>query len=290
MRPLPLAWLAFATLAATAPARAQHLAIYGSGGYSFNSPYSKLYNPNTVVRFSGKVTGLTTGAPMAGLGESVRMIVRANNGGSMLVEIGPAWYVNRQALRLKVRDRVSIVGSKVMLDGRGTVLASQITRGRSGLVLRDAEGNPYWAAARIGQTVGVAGNDNPQTNQRIAIQPVNPGRPIYAAPGILNGTIQGFNVRNGEVFMALETGANNVQTVSLGPLWYIERQDVALNPGDLVTVNVLTPLSGGNGVVYGQQLSVNGNSVYFRTSTGVNMWSPWFPTVNLGSVGQSMRP
>lgn len=208
------------------------------------------------------------------------MIVRANNGGSMLVELGPAWYVNRQVLRLRVRDRVQVVGSKVMLDGRGTVMASQITRGRSGLVLRDASGNPYWAASRVVETSGVAGNDIPQTNQRIAIQPVNPGRPIYAAPGTLGGTIQSFDVRNGEVFMLLNTGAGQ-RVVSLGPLWYIQRQDVALNPGDVVQVNVLTPFGSGNGLVYGQSLSAKGNTVYFRTNTGVNMWSPWFQTISV---------
>lgn len=279
MRRVLVAFFALATV----PAVAQQLAIYGSGGYGFDSPYSRLYNPNTVIRFTGKVTGKTKGSPMSNTGESMRIIMKASNGGSTLVEVGPSWYVAQQPMRINVGDRLTIVGSKVMLDNRGTVMASQITKGRSGMVLRDANGTPYWAGSRVA-TTGVA-VDTQTPAQRVPVLPLDANRPIYAAPGVLNGTIDHFNIQNGQVFMIMDIGGNPTN-VYLGPLWYLQRQDVVLSPGDAVTVNVLTPLSGGQGYVYAQTLTNGSTTLMLRNNTGTNMWAPWFNVVGSRVIGR----
>ncbi|MEA2553289.1 MAG: hypothetical protein QOJ65_1465, partial [Fimbriimonadaceae bacterium] len=87
--------------------------------------------------------------------------------------------------------------------------------------------------------------------------------------------VDSFEVRGNDVFMIVNTGINQQQTVYLGPRWYIERQDFTLNPGDIVQVNVLTPIPN-TGIVYAQQLIANGNTLFLRNDAGQSTWWPGY--------------
>ncbi len=146
MRPLLSTFIAGAVLTTAHLAPAQKIQNYGSGGFGLASTYAKLYDPTTTVSFAGRITGITVASPMNGAGNSVRVVVKAKNGGSSLVELGPEWYVNNQRVKLHLKDKVVVHGSKVMLDGRGSIMASRVSKGKQSLVLRDTSGRPFWNA------------------------------------------------------------------------------------------------------------------------------------------------
>lgn len=284
MKPLFATLLAGATLL-TAIAPAQRLTSYGSGGFGMNSPYAKLYSTSTVVTFRGKITGVTIGAPIGGAGNSVRIVVKSTNGGSSLVELGPEWFVKNQSVKLKPKSNVTVTGSKIMLDGRGSIMAQKVVVGRKSLVLRDASGNPYWAANSMAFSVapvssGTAAQEISNVNgapvRNVQVLPVGGTQPVFAAPAVATGMIDHFNFAdNGDVYMIVNVNGV-MRNVYLGPNWYIQRQDAVLNPGDFVTMNLLTPINDPNRASYAQSVSANGQTMFFRNNSGAVTWAPWY--------------
>jgi len=284
------------TLALSALAPAQRLVSYGSGGFGMNSAYAKLYNRATVVTFHGKISGITIGSPMAGVANSVRLIVRSTNGGSSLVEVGPQWFVNYQPLKFHVKDKVTVTGSKIFIDGRGSIMAQKIVIGRQAMVLRSVAGQPFWAATEPShsQSYIVAPNETSGTAaqplvssdnsgqaiaaavpQQLAVLPVNATVPVYMTPALVNGVVDHFAEVNGNIFMYLE--ANPVASVvDLGPAWYISRQDVTVNPGDVVVANVYVPLPNPSGIAYAQSVTAGNGTLYLLNDVGMANWQTYY--------------
>jgi len=262
-----------------------------------NSSYAKLYNRSSVLTFRGKVTGITVGSAFPGAGNSVRLIVRATNGGSMLVEVGPQWFVDNQRLKLHLKDKVAVTGSKVLLDNRGSIMAQKIVKGRVAMVLRDTAGHPYWAANQdafrptnyvVNSTSGsdaqtISSNNSVVQSEamrramELAVMPYNGTAPVYMSPSVVNGTVNRFTNVNGNVFMFLRVAGKDMQ-VSLGPSWYIQRQDATVNPGDLVSATILSPIPSTNGISYAQSVTGGNGTLYFLNDVGMANWSPWYPT------------
>ncbi len=107
--------------------------------------------------------------------------------------------------------------------------------------------------------------------------PYNSNRLIFANPARMNGTINSLAVNNGQVFANVAVGAGDTRNVYLGPLWYLERQDVTISPGDIVVMDVLTPLPNPNKVFYVERLTDNANTIVLRDDTGQEVWSPYVP-------------
>ena len=276
------AWSVLLLTAAFAPA--QTLTSYGSGGFGMNSAYAKLYNVSSVITFRGKITGVTIGAPFAGAGNSVRIVVKARSGGSSLVEVGPEWYVDHQNIKLKPKENVTVTGSKIILDGRGSIMARKIVVGRKSMVLRDIYGNPYWSAtsSAFKPMIAIAGPRPASTvtttnaagqTVRVPVMPYNSTQFVYMTRAIATGAIDHFNITNGNVFMTMNSDGV-MRNVYLGPDWYIERQDMTLNPGDEVTVNLLAP-SDPSMMAYAESLTSNGQTMFLRNPTGQTIWTPW---------------
>jgi hypothetical protein len=287
MRPLVSTLIVGAVVATAALSTAQNrrISIQGSGGFGLTSAYARLYDPATIVTFAGRITGITVASPMQGAGNSVRLVVKAKNGGSSLVELGPQWYVNNQRVKLHLKDRVTVYGSKVMLDGRGSIMASRVLKGRQTLVLRDNSGRPYWSAvlAVTPSAVNSQGSSAQQimaqqATRRIPLMPYDSNQTVFANPTQVNGTISNLGVNNGQVFATVTLGGGEAQTVYLGPLWYLERQDFTISPGDTVMISELTPIPNPNHIVYAQRLSENGSTIVLRDDTGQMMWQPFVPT------------
>ena len=301
MRPLLSTLIAGALFTTAQLAPAQKIQNYGSGGFGLSSTYAKLYDTTKSVTFAGRITGITVGSPINGAGNSVRIVVKTKDGGSSLVEVGPQWYVNNQRVKLHVRDRVTVRGSKVVLDGRGSIMAARISKGNQTLVLRDTAGRPFWDATAfavrpafvtgttpVQATVGTSAQSmtNPApmqtaaaTPQRVPLMPYNSNKTVFADPSQINGTVSNLAVNNGQVFASVALGGGGSQTVYLGPLWYLERQDFTINNGDTVLIDALTPVPNPNHVVYAERLSENGSSIVLRDDTGQEMWQPFVPTI-----------
>jgi DNA/RNA endonuclease YhcR with UshA esterase domain len=59
---------------------------------------------------------------------------------------GPTVFLQRQAFPLAKGDAIEVTGSRVTFNGTPALLARQIKKGDTILILRDENGRPVWAA------------------------------------------------------------------------------------------------------------------------------------------------
>jgi hypothetical protein len=119
----------------------------GSGGWGADSPYNRCYNPSSISSFSGEVTEITTTVPMPGMTDGVSLLLTMK-AVSIPVQLGPAWYIEHLDARIELGDRIQVMGAKAFAEGLPAVIAAEVRKGDSVLVLRDAVGIPVWAGWR----------------------------------------------------------------------------------------------------------------------------------------------
>lgn len=252
----------------------------GSGGFGYASAYNNQFDGNSIITFEGKVAGVQVSSPEAGVGNLVSMLVKAPNGGTAMVEVGPEWYVDQQSPRINVGDRVTVTGSKFIRNGRGVIYASRIQKGNRLLALRDYAGAPFWAAYRAPDQTDFVWQpivDVIPHNPRVIVTTPSP---VYGSSVLSHrsGTIEAFTPytpANSDavwVVMQLNTGGSIVP-VLLGPVWYLERQDVRIETGDLVSVS--TVRTRGSSMEYALNLSNQNGYMTLRNPADIPVWNGW---------------
>ncbi len=102
------------------------------------------YNPNALRTVQGTVRKVTT-LPIEGTSQTeLRLIVRADNGHAIEVDVGPLSYVMYQHVTFHPGDRVLIYGSLIRAHRRDILVAAQIRMPYQVLTLRTSEGTPLW--------------------------------------------------------------------------------------------------------------------------------------------------
>jgi hypothetical protein len=112
--------------------------------YEHKHASSYNYNPNTVQTFHGTVSKVTTHRIHGTSTEEVRLTVKADNGKTVRVDVGPRAFVDRQNITFHRGDPVTITGSMVRVGDREVLVASQIQTPNRTLDLRTREGAPLW--------------------------------------------------------------------------------------------------------------------------------------------------
>jgi len=119
----------------------------GSGGWGLGTPYQALYNPANMVTLSGEVIGLEQTVPMKRMNQGIALVVKTEKE-TVTVHLGPNWYMERLDTKIAKGDQVEVKGVRTTLAGKSVVLAAEVKKGDSVLVLRDASGVPVWAGWR----------------------------------------------------------------------------------------------------------------------------------------------
>lgn len=122
----------------------------GSGGWGMGSEYGRMYNPQTVVNISGEVISVDKITPRKGMRYGVHLIVKTDKE-AISVHLGPGWYIENQEIKIEPKDRVDVKGSRITLDGKPTIIASEARKGTQILKLRDKNGFPVWSGWRGSQ-------------------------------------------------------------------------------------------------------------------------------------------
>jgi hypothetical protein len=106
---------------------------------------SKLYNPQAVETLTGTVTAVNRQASKkAGKPDRVTMVLQTNQG-AVKVHLGPADYLDQQAVKPAVGDQVEVKGVKVSRLKAPTFIAGEVRKADQVLKLRDdATGRPLW--------------------------------------------------------------------------------------------------------------------------------------------------
>jgi len=100
---------------------------------------SASWDPNTIISFQGRVTGMIQSA------KSVDLMVKLQNGGTAFVELGPKNYFDGQAVHISPDDTVKVRGSKVMVNGESLVLCQELRHSGSKIAFRTLDGRPFWS-------------------------------------------------------------------------------------------------------------------------------------------------
>jgi len=250
--------------------------VSGTGNLGIDSTYAHLWNEKWVITFSGRITGINVGPPDKNeTGNTVQILVQTRNGGTAFTHLGPEWYVNQQKTKLHLGDKVTVTGSKIMLDHRGSVMARKvIVNGSNVLLLRDVRGAPFWmqdSAAVVSHKPRVPDPKftPEQGATRIVLVPAGAfGKllPIEMKSVTIEGSIYRFDVDKGVVTMIMQV-EGKLRKVYLGPEWMIARQEVSLMPGDHVTAKILAP-NNLDALAYAQSIFTDHGTLRFRDESG----------------------
>jgi hypothetical protein len=132
----------FMSLALVCPGLAQPVPGGGRRGMD-----SQLYNPQTVTTVKGqveKLAALPGMGPGGGPGLQFQSVVLKTNQGSLMVHLGPGWFLDEKKFALKAGDKLEATGSKVSLNNQPVLIARKVKVNGQTLILRDAQGFPLW--------------------------------------------------------------------------------------------------------------------------------------------------
>jgi hypothetical protein len=116
----------------------------GSGGWGMGSQYNRMYNPATVENVSGVVESVDKITPMKGMNSGIHIMLKTDKE-TISVHVGPEWYIERQDVKLEKGDKIEVKGSRVTFSGKPAIIAAEVKKDDSTLVLRDGNGFPAWA-------------------------------------------------------------------------------------------------------------------------------------------------
>jgi alanine racemase len=116
-------------------------------GWGVSGPYSRIYNPKTVETLSGEVVSLDKFTPGERMSYGVHFTLKTEKE-TIPVHLGPGWYMEKQAVTIAAGDKVEVTGSRIMYQGKPTIIAAEVKKGDQVLQLRDASGVPAWAGQR----------------------------------------------------------------------------------------------------------------------------------------------
>jgi hypothetical protein len=101
-----------------------------------------LFNPQTVETVSGIV--VSTAPPGAAkVPQPVHLSLKTDRE-TITVILGPAWFIEQQGLIVSPLDKIQVTGSRVMFQGKPSLIAAEVKKGDRTLRLRDEKGAPVW--------------------------------------------------------------------------------------------------------------------------------------------------
>ena len=110
--------------------------------WSTKGQYTWLFNPKTMETLSGEIVAVGKFTP-SGKPSGVRFTLKTDQG-PIEVILGRGSYVEQQGLKFEPQDKVTVNGSRVVVEGKPTIIAAEVTKGEKTLKLRDANGLPVW--------------------------------------------------------------------------------------------------------------------------------------------------
>ena len=118
------------------------------GGWGVDTPYGRLYDPAKEQIISGQVVSIETSAPIPGMAPGMQLLVQTDDGKSTRVQVGPAWYMERQDLNVKENTHVQVTGARAEIEGQPVLMAREVQFDGQVIMLRDAQGMPMWSSLR----------------------------------------------------------------------------------------------------------------------------------------------
>ena len=101
------------------------------------------YDAKTVETIWGKVLSVERTSPAKKRGYWIDLMLQTEKE-TIAVQLGPAWYIDKQTPRIEANDTITVTGSRVTIDARSAIVAADITKGNELLKLWEDNGIPVW--------------------------------------------------------------------------------------------------------------------------------------------------
>jgi hypothetical protein len=109
-----------------------------------------MYDPSKAETVTGQVTEVKEFSSRNGMRQGVGLTVKAGDK-TMLVHLGPKFYLDQQTVKIAEGDTVEITGVKSFRRGEDVFMAGEVKKGGEVLKLRDEQGVPLWAGTGPGR-------------------------------------------------------------------------------------------------------------------------------------------
>ncbi len=119
----------------------------GSGGWGPGTPYNRMYEPAKAETLSGIVEAVTQAVPMKGMNYAIVLTLKTEKE-TIPVHLGPDWYIGRLDIKIEKGDTIEVKGVRAVFAGKPAIMAAEVKKGESVLVLRDSAGVHVWAGWR----------------------------------------------------------------------------------------------------------------------------------------------
>jgi hypothetical protein len=116
-------------------------------GPGMGGGHNRMYDPAKVETMTGQVVSLEQAASPRGMGMGVGFTLNTGSE-TLVVHLGPQWFIDEQGVKIAAGDTVEIKGVKVERMGEKIFVAGEVKKGAEVLKLRDENGIPTWAGWR----------------------------------------------------------------------------------------------------------------------------------------------
>ncbi len=253
----------------------------GGGGWAPGSPYCRMFNTETSETISGKVVSVDKIIHGKGMFYGVHLTVKTDKG-NVPVHLGPGWYIENQDVTIEPNDNVEIKGSIITFDGKPAIIAYEVKKEEEILVLRDEDGFPAWRGWRQrsemlpptqqgmrwkgsggwGPKANYGRMYNPQTVETISGEVISIDK-ITPSKGMSYG-----------IHLTVKTDKETI-AVHLGPGWYIENQNITINPEDNVEIKGSRVTFDGKPALIAAEVNKGNEILKLRDENGFPAWSGW---------------
>jgi hypothetical protein len=76
--------------------------------------------------------------------DGLYLTVKSDKNETIDVYVGPSEFVKTFGVTFAKGDEIEVIGSKLKVDGAALILAREVTRKETTLILRDKNGEPFW--------------------------------------------------------------------------------------------------------------------------------------------------
>jgi sporulation protein YlmC with PRC-barrel domain len=109
-----------------------------------HSTYNKCFDSSKVTTVEGTIESVSSFYPVSGSTPGTCLNVKTKDGTSVTIYAGPQHFTMQQNLDLKSGSKISVTGSRTMVNGKSVIIASELQVGGKSIKLRDQNGKPEW--------------------------------------------------------------------------------------------------------------------------------------------------
>lgn len=118
-----------------------------SKGWGPGNQYGRMYDPKTVETIRGEVVRVDKITPLRAMSFGINLVVKTEKE-KISVHLGPVWFIENQDIKIELKDKIEVKGSRIIFQGNPAIIAAEVKKGEFILKLRDKSGFPAWSGWR----------------------------------------------------------------------------------------------------------------------------------------------